>query len=92
MVLCPGGGGSWSCCWWLTVTLGQEDAPGVTAERVVGSSRQVAIARSVAPGWESGEREEEMQEVLTLDDSVQTPALGNLAQPSLASSSLRLYP
>lgn len=56
------------------------------------AGRQVAIATSVARGWESGEREEEMQELLTLDDSVQTPALGDLTQPSLASSTLRLCP
>ena len=74
--------------WPLRVVLSA--ACGQELKRVAG--RQVAIARSVAQGWESGEREEEMQEPLTLDDSVQTPALGDLTQPSLASSSLRLCP
>ena len=36
----------------------------------VGGGRQVAVTRSVAQGWESGDREEEMQELLSLDDSI----------------------
>ena len=43
------GGGSWSCCWWLSVTLGQEDAPGVTAERVVGPETQVKRKLTPSP-------------------------------------------
>ena len=45
----PRRGGSWSCCWWLSVTLGQEDAPGVTAERVVGPETQVKRKLTPSP-------------------------------------------